>query len=561
VAAPFQPAAGGYTVLRCAKRGAFATKMWSWNPTLNQWLLRTYSAGMWFHPTEENAKSIDQLFLAIVRISADPAAMVIRAALMPAHREALSRDPNLKVRRNKLKKAAEADPFFDETERCWAMIDIDNFPLRASDDLVDDPESAVAHAIQELLPSCFRDVRCFFQLSASAGFVPGILKCHVFFWLTAPIADALLKAIMKQCAPRLADFSIFQAVQPHYIAAPIIQGGPDPIPHRFGRIDGIEAAVTLPPLVEAEPNGQGNGTSHIVGRAVEDHLACFGDGPGLDGFHAPLLRSTLAYARRCLRYGVRDDAAMKATLAKAIKEAPTGSSRHSVDEYLSDTYQQHAIDGAFTLLLNRETDPQPAAKPYFEPATGSIEQGRQKLRDLIVETLKRIHDWHAAKADEKPPAEQAGIAGVVGSGKSSVLREELRHYIDALGANKLPYRVLWLVPTHALGSEALASFAELGIPAAVWKGRDYTDPKDPDGKRMCLDITAVNDGCSHRPGHREIHLRQPRDRASLPPPRRVQVPSAKSRCETRRSHHRRPSIAVRHHGQNHHRKRRPRRRR
>jgi hypothetical protein len=68
VAAPFQPAAGGYTVLRCAKRGAFATKMWSWNPTLNQWIKRTYSAGMWFRPTEENANSLDEVAAAIIRI-------------------------------------------------------------------------------------------------------------------------------------------------------------------------------------------------------------------------------------------------------------------------------------------------------------------------------------------------------------------------------------------------------------------------------------------------------------------------------------------------------------
>ena len=397
------------------------------------------------------------------------------------------------MRRNKLKKNG-CDPFFDETERCWVMIDIDNFRLRASHDLVDDPKSAVAHAIQELLPPCFHDVRCFFQLSASAGFVPGSLKCHVFFWLTAPIADALLKAIMKQCAPRPADFSVFQAVQPHFIAAPIIQGGPDPIPRRFGWIDGIDGAVTLPPLLpKPTPSGVGYNDTYTAGREVEDHLAAFGDARGLDGFHLPLLRSTLAYARRCLRYGGRDDAAMKATLTKAIQDAPTGPSRPNVDEYLADAKQQDAIDGAFALLLNGETDPQPAAKPYFEPATGSIEQGRQKMRDLIAETLKRIQAWHEAKPAGRPPAEQAAIAGVVGSGKSSVLREEIRHYIDALGTKKLLSRVLWLVPTHALGAEALADFTALGIRAAVWKGRDYIDPKDPNAKRMCLDIDTVNE--------------------------------------------------------------------
>ena len=197
----------------------------------------------------------------------------------------------------------------------------------------------------------------------------------------------------------------------------------------------------------------------------------------------------MAYARRCNSYGGRNDAAMKATLSKIITMAPTGPSRTSVAEYLSDSYQQQAIDGAFALLLNGQTDHQPNATPHFAPATGNIEEGRQALRDQLNAILDRIQNWHADNRDDKPQAEQAGIAGVVGLGKSSILRQKLLPYIDALGAKKLPYRVLNLVPTHALGSEALASFNALGIPAAVWKGRDYTDPKDPDAERMCLDIT------------------------------------------------------------------------
>ena len=60
------------------------------------------------------------------------------------------------------------------------MVDIDNFQLRKSDDLIDDPEGAIAYAIAETLPACFQDVRCFWQLSASAGFERGVLKAHIF---------------------------------------------------------------------------------------------------------------------------------------------------------------------------------------------------------------------------------------------------------------------------------------------------------------------------------------------------------------------------------------------
>jgi hypothetical protein len=409
MAAPFQPTAGGYTVLQ-AMPGKCATKQWSWNPTLDQWLKRTYSAGMWFHPIEEVANSLDDLAASIVRIAADPRNLIIRGALKPEHRDAP------KVRKLKNKKPG-ADPFFDEVPRCWVMIDIDKFLLRPSDDLVDDPESPIAHAIQELLPPAFHDVRCFFQLSASAMFVPGILKVHVFFWLTAPIADKMLKATMRQCAPRLDDYSVFQGVQPHFIANPIIQGAPDPLPRRFGWIDGIEDAVTLPALEPPKARTGDNTsfrTSHVVGSEVEDHLARFGDGPDLDGFHAPLLRSTLAYARRCCRYGERNDNAMKATLTATIKNAPRGPNRLSVDEYLSDHAQQSAIDGAFALLLTAETDHQ-TVKPHFTAATGNIKEGRKELENLIAAFLERTSAWHKAKAARKEPgpAEQAGIAGVI----------------------------------------------------------------------------------------------------------------------------------------------------
>ncbi len=127
------------------------------------------------------------------------------------------------------------------------MIDIDNFPLRPSDDLVDDPEAAIEHAISELLPPAFHDTEAWWQLSSSAGFSAGMLKVHVFFWLSEPVHNLHIKAVLKQHAPRV-DLAPFNAAQPHYIAAPVIEGGHDPLPRRTGWRKGSDAAVTLPPL-------------------------------------------------------------------------------------------------------------------------------------------------------------------------------------------------------------------------------------------------------------------------------------------------------------------------
>ena len=41
--------------------------------------------------------------------------------------------------------------------------------------------------------------------------------------------DGVLKRTLRQHAPGITDLSVYQGVQPHYVASPIIQGGPDPI--------------------------------------------------------------------------------------------------------------------------------------------------------------------------------------------------------------------------------------------------------------------------------------------------------------------------------------------
>ena len=91
------------------------------------------------------------------------------------------------------------------------------------------PIPVIDHAIHELLPPAFHDATCWWQLSSSAGFVNGVLKAHLFFWLSAPASNAHIKAVLKQCAPGI-DGALFSAAQPHFIAEPIIQGSHDPIP-------------------------------------------------------------------------------------------------------------------------------------------------------------------------------------------------------------------------------------------------------------------------------------------------------------------------------------------
>ena len=223
---------GGLSILRTVG-GLLATKRFTWQPVAQVWLRKSYDNPARFSVTEVTEMTgIDDLAKAVRDAAADPCRMIIRGALSDAARARIAADPNAPVNRRKHPRGG-VEPDFIEVPRQWLMVDVDNFRLRAHDDLIDDPESVIAHAISEILPACFQDVRCFWQLSSSAGFERGVLKVHLFYWLTEPLIDGVLKRTLRQHAPGITDLSVYQGVQPHYVASPIIEGGPDPIPRRF----------------------------------------------------------------------------------------------------------------------------------------------------------------------------------------------------------------------------------------------------------------------------------------------------------------------------------------
>ena len=345
----------------------------------------------WFHPEEHPIASLRDLGAVLEDVSGDPRAFIVRGGLAPWVRDEMAQGQGRPIRRRKLKKGDD-DPSLVEVPCPWLMIDIDNFPLRPSDDLADDPESAIEHAISELLPPAFHDTEAWWQLSSSAGFSAGMLKVHVFFWLSEPADNLHIKAVLKQHAPGV-DLAPFNAAQPHYIAAPVIEGGHDPLPRRTGWRKGSDAAVTLP-LLRTETSRQwASSSSGRIGGDVEDALALLGDGDGLQGFHVPLRTATMRYAKRCARYGSRDDDSFRETLRAAIRAAPRRPDRTSVDDYLADHYLQRLIDGAFALLAGDE-DIQ-TMQPQYAAATETIETTRTILGEHINDFLARARAWHA----------------------------------------------------------------------------------------------------------------------------------------------------------------------
>ena len=86
-------------------------------------------------------------------------------------------------------------------------------------------------------------------LSSSAGFKPGV-RIKLAFWLDRPVLGAELERHLEGCP---IDASTLRAVQPIYIARPILIGVPDPIEQRTGLEQDIHDAVPLPVLPAEKP--------------------------------------------------------------------------------------------------------------------------------------------------------------------------------------------------------------------------------------------------------------------------------------------------------------------
>jgi hypothetical protein len=138
---------------------------------------------------------------------------------------------------------------FMAVPRRWFCIDIDGLPLPDGLDVVTDPEAVIGY-IRSLLPPELRDVTFVLQLSSSAGFLPGQVRGHLWFWLAEPAGTDRLKRWAASFGERLRlDSAAFEVVQAIYTANPLCEDDVDD-PLRGRRVILVEGAremATLPP--------------------------------------------------------------------------------------------------------------------------------------------------------------------------------------------------------------------------------------------------------------------------------------------------------------------------
>jgi P4 family phage/plasmid primase-like protien len=281
-------------------------------------IITPYGRAYLFRVYERPVSRIAQLAAALDGLTSRPLSFVIRGAPLPG----IDRD---RCRRLRYPDPENGDPAtFGDTKHHWFAVDLDKLARPAAIDPSADPDGAIEYLIG-LLPPELHDASAWWQWTSSQG-LPGTestLSARLWFWSLDPLGDEELnrwcKSANQRAGFRLIDPVLYRPVQPHYVAAPIFNGLPDPLPRRHGLRWGLDNAVSLViPEPERAYHYVGR-TRFAIGRGV---LALLQEIGGPRGFRAPMLSTVASY------FGTHgpnaDREIIKAIVRGAIDAAPPG---------------------------------------------------------------------------------------------------------------------------------------------------------------------------------------------------------------------------------------------
>ena len=257
----------------------------------------------YFRYESREVDDIDEFASLLTALEQDRSRFIIRGQLA----EDVDTDKPMRRRLYRSDRSEPNESPFLDVSTTWVMIDVDKLALPEGMSVRDDTLASLEYAIS-LLPAEFQDSSVFWQLSGSAGvFDDGHISAHLYYWLDKPIANDVLRQWARGCDRRLVDPAVFNAVQPHYTAAPLFgEGCVDPFPNsRSGLIKKGNAVVRLEVRQLAAESKQARETSQNKldlnddrVRGFSNILATLGDHDGGSGFNEPLLRAVASYVSK-----------------------------------------------------------------------------------------------------------------------------------------------------------------------------------------------------------------------------------------------------------------------
>jgi hypothetical protein len=239
------------TLLRCAPH-LRATKRITVGPGGTP-RIEGYNLGKHFSVVEVGIHDLRSLAATLDAISHDPRACVIRA-------EPLPEIDRTRCRRLLYRHEDGSAPTFRDVPRRWAILDFDDVPAPHRFNPADGELAAIY--CRSLLPPAWQRCSYWWGVSSSAGFKPGI-RIKLAFWLDRPVLGAELE---RHLVGAPVDTCTLRAVQPIYVARPILVDVADPIAVRTGLEEDRDAVVRLPVLPTEKPKASApNHSPHGIG--------------------------------------------------------------------------------------------------------------------------------------------------------------------------------------------------------------------------------------------------------------------------------------------------------
>jgi hypothetical protein len=414
---------------------------------------------------------IEDLATALERLSADRTICIVRGTPIqgipvPARRLAHS-DPDT------------GDPAtLAPTPRRVLAIDMDGIDQGLAEDPAVDPEDAIEHLIG-LLPDDFTEASCWWQFSSSQGSKPGRLSARLWFILDRPITDEDLRrwanAVNRAAGRKLVDPALYNPAQPHYIAAPVLEGIDDPLPRRSGFRRGLsdEVEIIIPEPAQVAAGVEGLGLKPA--RGFESYLAAIGGG---HGFNNAIFRAICSCVGNHGVDGI-DPIALRERLREAILAAPPGDrSRAEIERYASARY----LDDEIRRVLARKAAEQPhvegaeGPEPHYQAEEAAPAEAANRLRTLLGRVIWQALEWTEAAGG--PP--QTGIKTPAGLGKTTAVLDILAasSTLPGLDPGRQP-EVWFFVPTVTLALEAAAKARERGLEVQLIRGREAVIGGEP----------------------------------------------------------------------------------
>jgi hypothetical protein len=505
------------TVLRT--HGPLATKRIGYNRKTGKHRIADYGRARVFSVKQHQVSNIHQSAALLDTLGQDPRTFVIRGEPIGG----IDRTRCLRrIQDQTNPETGEFEPAtFTHAARHALLIDVDGVPCPASIDPLHDPDEVVEYVVS-LLPTQFHGVTCWWLFTSGHGIKEGV-RIRLAFYSTRKLSTDELKAWLGELIPLSldrgskanvkrwpVDTSVFNPVQPNYIAKPVFEGCHDPVPYRSGVWVGLDDAFT-PPDIDLNKRRQWGGYSSAApaspGMGYEGWRDLIGDHSGL-GFYPPIKAAIATYFRK--NGSEADPNWVRADLEQAILER--GHTRDS--QCIRDRIK--ALDGLIRHIqalqaadeIRRREQPFTVSrgqKVYktcrlnCTAPTSTIDEACAALNaalapvilEYVPDAVRERRQWvnaaAIAEAEGKmiPPApipRQVGIAADMAAGKTEAA---LEHTLTAL-ATHTDHRVLYAIPNHETGSSTVYRIntkARREV-ARVWQGMERPDLKHP-GRSMC----------------------------------------------------------------------------